>query len=97
MEKREYEEFLNNVVNPALMVKEMPNDKIWLLLGELDDILDDFDRELAIAYIGGNHSENKHMCTTYLRGKNDEFIIEKMEFVRDHMQKELKERRKNRQ
>lgn len=96
MNKEGYEDVLKNIVNPSVMIAEMSNDKIWLLLGELDDITDSYERELAISYLSGNHSEIKHLCTTYLRGKHDDYIMEMLEFAREEMQKELKTRRKNR-
>lgn len=49
MEREGYQEKLDRIVNPDAMLAEMPNDKIWLLIGELDDIVDDYEREMAIA------------------------------------------------
>lgn len=96
MEERGYEETLKKIVNPETMVADMPNDKIWLLIGQAEDIASDYEREVAISYLSCNHSEIKHLCTTYLRGKTDEFIIEKLKYVKEAMNKEMERRRRER-
>jgi len=96
MEKEGYLEVLERVIDPDTMLAGMPGDKIWLLIGELEEIADDYEREMAITYLSCNHSEVKHLCTTYLRGKTDEFILEKLSCVKDAMQRELKRRKRER-
>ena len=94
---KDYEAAIAKVVDPASMLPDIPNDKIWLMMGELNEILEDFERELAIAYISCNHSGSKHLCQTILRGKTDEHIIEVMISVRTSMEEELRSRRKKKE
>jgi len=88
-----YRATIDNIVNPDALIPGMPIDKIWMLLGEAEEILSDYERELAIAYLSCNHSEVKHLCTTLLRGQHDASIITSLTLVRDRMKEELKKRK----
>jgi len=84
---------IDNIVNPEALIPGMPVDKIWMLLGEAEELLSDYERELTIAYLSCNHSEVKHLCTTILRGQHDDEIISSLKLVRDRMKEELKKRK----
>jgi len=84
---------IDNIVNPEALIPSMPVDKIWMLLGEAEELLSDYERELTIAYLSCNHSEVKHLCTTILRGQHDDEIISSLKLVRDRMKEELKKRK----
>ena len=84
---------IDNIVDPDAILPGMPNDKIWMLLGEAEELLSDYERELTIAYLSCNHTEVKHLCTTILRGKHDTEIIASLTLVRDRMKEELKKRK----
>jgi hypothetical protein len=86
---------IDNIVNPTALIPNMPIDKIWMLLGEAEELLSDYERELSIAYLSCNHSEVKHLCTTILRGKDDTDIIASLTLVRDKMKEELNTRKKS--
>jgi len=84
---------IDNIINPDALIPSMPVDKIWMLLGEAEELLSEYERELAIAYLSCNHSEVKHLCTTILRGQHDKEIIASLTMVRDKMKEDLKRRK----
>ena len=90
-----YKERIDTVVDPDALLPGMPTDKVWMLLGETEELIRDFDRELAIAFLSCNLSEIKHLCTTVLRGKHDGYIKETLTKARDRMRSELDERKRS--
>ncbi|MCL2786117.1 MAG: hypothetical protein FWD81_02710 [Methanomassiliicoccaceae archaeon] len=62
------------VLDPDVLLPEMPTEKVRVLLVELDMIMEDYGREMAIMYISSNYSSKKHLCSTILRGKHDHEI-----------------------
>lgn len=95
MDENGCKDIFNKVIDPRSVLPEYPIDRIWMLMGELEDIVEDYDREVAILYISCNHSPSKHMCQTILRGKHDHEIMVVLEDVRTAMNDEVKSRRKN--
>jgi len=67
-------DILDFVLDPRSIVTEMPTEKVRMLLVELDMIMEDYVRDLAIAYLSSNYSSKKHLCTTVLKGKHDHEI-----------------------
>lgn len=55
-------------------ISQMTTEKLRLAKAEMEDYLDEFEREFAISYIAGNFSANTHLCVVILRGKSDDEI-----------------------
>jgi hypothetical protein len=72
----------------------MPTEKVRMLLIELDMVMEDYTRDIAIIYISANYSSKKHLCATILRGKHDHEIREAVVGVREILVAELAGRKK---
>jgi hypothetical protein len=92
--KRRYEDLVEMVLDPQTILPLMPEEKVRTLLSELDMIMEDYSRDIAIIYIASNYSSKKHLCSTILRGKHDHEIKEAVAKVREVLVEDLKERRK---
>ncbi|MCL2143647.1 MAG: hypothetical protein FWH44_05275 [Methanomassiliicoccaceae archaeon] len=94
MEERiKTEDLLYHVLDPQTILPEMPTDKVRILLVELDMIMEDYKRDLAVIYLSSNYSSKKHLCSTILRGKHDHEIKEAAMSVREVLVKELAARK----
>jgi len=82
------------VLDTQNLVSEMPTEKVRLLLMELDMVMEDYTRDIAIVYISGNYSSKKHLCGVILRGKHDSEIKDAVKGVRDILVNELKGRKR---
>jgi len=82
------------VMDPQNILSEMPTEKVYMLLADLDMIEDDYNRELAVVYLSSNYSSKKHLCSTILKGKHDHEIKEIAKTVREVLMQEIDSRRK---
>ena len=92
--KSRCDDLVELVLDPQTILPEMPTEKVRMLLIELDMIMEDYKRELAIIYISSNYSSKKHLCSTILRGKRDDEIAEAVAGVREVLVKEIEKRSK---
>lgn len=83
------------IVDPETFLPSLTEQKVRMLLVELDMLTEDFDRETAIMYLASNYSNNKHLSFTALRGMHDSDIKEYMVLTRAKIMDELKSRKKN--
>jgi len=94
MEERNLDEVLANVINPEAALEEVNLDKLWMLLGEVDSIISDFERELSINYISSNFSISKHLCQTLCRGKFDDELKTILNNLKAFLLQEIEKRKK---
>jgi len=95
MEKKcKCDDLIGMVMDPQNILSVMPTEKVNLLLVELDMIMNDYNRELAIVYLCSNYSSKKHLCSTILKGKHDHEIKDAAKTVRDVLVKEIDDRKK---
>ena len=94
MEERNLDEVLANVINPEAALEEVNLDKLWMLLGEVDSIISDFERELSINYISSNFSISKHLCQTLCRGKFDDELKTILNNLKAYLLQEIEKRKK---
>ena len=80
-------------LDPQSILPEMPAEKVRMLLIELDVILEDYKRDLAIMYLASNYSSKKHLCSTILKGKHDHEIKAAAAEVRTVLVKEIAARK----
>jgi len=83
------------VVDPESFIDSIPEERLRMLIIELDMLREDYERENTIMYLSSNYSSNKHLSFTVLRGLCDEKIIEIMESTRVILTEELRSRKKN--
>ena len=91
--KSKCDDLMELVLDPQTILPEMPTDKIRILLMELDLIMEDYTRDIAIIYISSNYSSRKHLCSTVLRGKHDHEIKDAVKVVRVALVNELNSRK----
>jgi len=94
MEERNIDDVLANVINPEAALEDVNLDKLWMLLGECDSIINDFERELSINFISSNFSISKHLCQTLCRGKFDDDLRTILNNLKAFLLKEIDERKK---
>jgi len=87
------DDLIGFVMDPQNILSEMPTEKIYMLLADLDMIMEDYKRDLAIIYLSSNYSSKKHLCSTILKGKHDHEIKEVAKTVREVLTKEIADRR----
>jgi hypothetical protein len=92
--KSKCDDLVGLVLDPQTILPLMPEEKVRMLLSELDMIMEDYTRDIAIVYIASNYSSKKHLCATILRGKHDHEIKAEVAKVREVLVEELKERKK---
>ena len=93
MDETELGTILDNVINPEAALINVTIDRMWMLLGEIDDILNDYGRDLAINFISSNFSVSKHMCQTLCRGKFDKEIMAILEDLRTFLREDIDRRK----
>jgi hypothetical protein len=87
------EDLVDFVLDTQDIIPMMTEEKVRMLLAELDMIMEDYTRDIAIVYISGNYSSRKHLCSIILRGKHDHEIKDAMAEVRETIVNELKARK----
>jgi len=92
MEKKDYQKAIDNIVDDEIL-SNLPTDKLRILLGEMSDLSENYERELAIVQISSNHSNSKHLCQTILRGKHDDDIRRMIDSILVSLKEELEKRR----
>ncbi|MDR0778342.1 MAG: hypothetical protein LBE48_02740 [Methanomassiliicoccaceae archaeon] len=92
--KSRCDDLVGLVLDPQTILPLMPEEKVRTLLAELDMIMEDYTRDIAIMYIASNYSSKKHLCSTILRGKHDHEIKEAVAKVREVLVEDLKERKR---
>ena len=93
--KSRCDDLMELVLDPQTILPEMPTEKVKMLLVELDMVMDDYKRDLAIIYISSNYSSKKHLCSTVLRGKLDSEIRAAAELLRIVLNDELAARKRS--
>jgi len=93
MDKCKCDDLIGFVMDPQNILSEMPTEKVHMLLADLEMIMDDYNRDLAIIYLSSNYSSKKHLCSTILKGKHDHEIKDVAKTVKDVLLKELDARR----
>lgn len=97
MEKRaSYEDILGMIVDPESFIGTINDERVRMLLMELDMLSEDFERENVIMYLASNFSSNKHLSFTVLRGMKDDDIKELMASTRVLIVDDIQSRKKNR-
>jgi len=91
--KTKLEDILKFVLDPWEILPMMPEEKVRMLLAELDMIMESYNRDIAVMYISGNYSSRKHLCSVILRGMHDSEIKAAVVEVRNALVDELKGRR----
>jgi hypothetical protein len=87
------EDLMDFVLDPETILPLMTEEKVRALLAELDMIMEDYNRDLAVVYISGNYSSRKHLCSVILRGKHDDEIKEAVITMRQKLVDEIKSRK----
>ena len=87
------DDLIEHVLDTQTILEGMPTEKVRLLLVELDMIMEDYSRDMAVIYISANYSSKKHLCSTILRGKHDHEIKEAVKGVREILVNELSKRK----
>lgn len=82
------------VVNPESFIDALTEERLRMLIVELDMLREDYERENTIMYLASNYSSNKHLSFTVLRGMYDEKIFEIMDSTKVTLMNELKSRKK---
>jgi hypothetical protein len=89
------DDLIEHVLDTQSILEMMSTEKVRMLLIELDMIMEDYTRDIAIIYISGNYSSKKHLCSVILRGKHDHEIRDAVKGVRAVLVRELENRKKN--
>ena len=79
------------IVDPEKFVPELSEQRVRMLLFELEMLFEEYERENVIMYLASNYSVNKHLSFTAMRGMYDEDIQKLMEETRDYLRTYLKE------
>jgi len=87
------DDLIGFVMDPQNILSGMPTEKVYMLLADLDMVMDDYKRDLAIVYLSSNYSSKKHLCSTILKGKHDHEIKDVAKTVREVLVKEIESRR----
>ena len=92
-ERLKGEALMNHVLDPQTVLPMFHDEKVRMLLMELDMIMEDYKREFAIIYLSANYSSKKHLCSTILAAKHDHEIKAEAARVRGILVKELSDRK----
>ena len=77
------------IVDPDKFVPELTEQRVRMLLVELEMLFEEYERENVIMYLASNYSVNKHLSFTVLRGMHDSEIQEIMEETRAYLKEYL--------
>jgi hypothetical protein len=94
-DKARCENIRDLIVDPEKFLPDLNEERVRMLLMELDMLKDDFERERAIMYLASNYSCNKHLSFSVLRGMHDTEIFEIMDDTRGILVAEIESRKKN--
>ena len=83
------------IVDPDKFVPELTEQRVRMLLVELEMLFEEYERENVIMYLASNYSVNKHLSFTVLRGMHDSEIQEIMEETRIYLKEYLASLRKH--
>ena len=81
------------IIDVETFIEGVGDDKLRIMLMELDMYSQDYERPVAIAYLSGNCAHNKHLANIVLNGMYDDEVKEMMEMARGKLNSEI-ERRK---
>lgn len=81
------------IVDPETFITELSDDKVRVLLMELEMLMEEYERENTIMYLASNYSSNKHLAFSALRAMYDKDIQEYMDVTREKLVDELKRRK----
>lgn len=81
------------IVDPETFIKDLGDDKVRILLMELQMLKEEYERENTIMYLASNYSNNKHLSFSALRGMHDSEIMELLADAEVILREEI-ERRK---
>ena len=79
------------IVDPEKFVPDLTEQRVRMLLLELEMLFEEYERENVIMYLASNYSVNKHLSFTAMRGMYDDDIKEIMEQTRTYLKTYLKE------
>ena len=79
------------IVDPEKFVPDLTEQRVRMLLLELEMLFEEYERENVIMYLASNYSVNKHLSFTAMRGMYDDDIKVLMEETRDYLKTYLKE------
>ena len=77
------------IVDPEKFVPELSEQRVRMLLFELEMLFEEYERENVIMYLASNYSVNKHLSFTALRSMHDHEIKEIMEETRAYLKEYL--------
>ena len=78
------------IVDPEKFVPDLTEQRVRMLLVELEMLFEEYERENVIMYLASNYSVNKHLSFTAMRGMYDDDIKQLMEETRDYLRTYLK-------
>ena len=78
------------IVDPDKFVPELTEQRVRMLLVELEMLFEEYERENVIMYLASNYSVNKHLSFSALRGMYDDDIKVIMEETREYLREYLK-------
>ena len=81
------------IVDPETFITELSDEKVRILLMELEMLMEEYERENTIMYLASNYSSNKHLAFSALRAMYDSDIQEYMDITREKLVDELKRRK----
>jgi len=92
MEKKDYKKALEDVIDHSI-VADLPTDKVWVLLGQMKELTENYERNFIIIHLATNHSTKKHLCQVVLSGRRDHEIKKIMADITSSLEAELEKRR----
>ncbi len=81
------------IVDPETFIPEISYEKVMTLYVELEMLMENYEREIAIMYLASNYSNNKHLSMSALRAMHDDEIKQLMERTMIVIKNELKSRK----
>ena len=90
METKARNEIRTLIVDPDKFVPELQEQRVRMLLMELEMLFEEYERENVIMYLASNYSVNKHLSFSAMRGMHDYEIKQIMEETRDYLKSYLK-------
>jgi len=81
------------IIDVEDFISEVNDDKVRMMLVELDLYIQDYDRSNTVTFLSGNCAHNKHLALTALNGMYDDDIKKIMALTREKIVAEI-ERRK---
>lgn len=85
MEGRARNDIRTLIVDPEKFVPELTEQRVRILLMELQQLIEDYERENCIMYLASNYSANKHLSFSAMRGMFDDQIKQMMLETEDYL------------